>query len=765
MRDHSVCTKRTILSEVSQLYDPLGILGPVTILAKILMQELWKSGLDWDEPVTGTILSNWFEFKGQLRSVEMLKIPRRVVDDNPVEIQAHGFADASERAYGACIYIRTQGCQGVHTYLLCAKSRVAPVKRLTLPRLELCAAVLVAKLMHKVKTTLSIKINKTYLWSDSTVVLHWVKNTSTSWKTFVANRVSIIQGITTVEDWYHVRSNENPADLISRGVLPEALINSDMWFFGPSWLNLNQADWPIEKLSVLESPDLLEQKRVNISVTKNDSFELFSKFSSFNTLLHVFAYVLRFVHNAKNKTKRIIGALTPVEINRGLEKLVLIVQNESFGSDIENLRSKGKLSMRSSLLSLNPFLDHDELLRVGGRLSNSSFDYDKKHPLLLPHHHNFTSLLFQHEHKRLLHCGSQTLLLAVREKFWPIAGKSIAKKVTRNCIICFKSRPRTLNYKMGDLPATRITPNRPFTIVGTDFAGPFLLKDRLTRGAKMIKAYTCIFVCFVTKAVHLELVSDLTTEAFLAAFKRFTSRRGLCSEIHSDNGTNYVGASNELKKIYDFLRNNENNIRANFIKHGINWRFIPARSPHFGGLWESVVRSMKSHLTKVIGNTHLAFDEFNTILAQVEACLNSRPLSPLSNDPTDLNPLTPGHFLIGASLQAVPEGNLLDLKPNSLSRWERAQQLTQEFWRRWLRECISQMQIRTKWKTTTEDQPKPGDMVLVRQDNLAALQWPIGRITNVFPGTDGIVRVVELKTARGTIKRTTKQVCKLPSVD
>lgn len=760
----SVLTKRNILSAISQLFDPLGILGPIIILGKLMIQNLWKISLDWDDLVPEDIAHQWITFRDQLTVVGQIKIPRKMISDELNELEIHGFSDASEHAYGACVYVRSRIGTDYVTQLVCAKSRVAPLKRISLPRLELCGAVILAKLVDKLKHSLSCNVSKIYYWSDSMVTLHWIRNTSTPWKTFVANRVSIIQTLTNIEDWRHVGSIDNPADIISRGSLPSDLIHSCLWFHGPSWLKHDETLWPSEKIiNNNEQQAQAESKRVIVNVTvKPSNFDLCSRFSNLNTLVCTFSYMLRFINNSRKGENRIFGDRTPSETYKAFLKLISLIQNETFERDISDLRSKRGLSRKSSLLPLNPFLDDTGLLRVGGRLSQANYHYDKKFPILLPHNHKLTILLFENEHKKLLHCGAQTLLASLRERFWPLAGKSTAKLVTRNCTKCFKFRPREYQYQMGDLPSSRVTPARPFATCGTDFAGPFLLKDRMTRGAKLVKSYICVFICFVTKAVHLELVADLTTKSFLAAFTRFVSRRGMCSDIYSDNGTNFVGASNELSKLYEFIRDNHSQINDYICKKNITWHFSPPSSPHMGGLWESAVKSMKTHLYKIIGQQHLSFDEFITVLAQVEACMNSRPLSPLSEDPSDPNPLTAGHFLTGGPLHAIPERDLSDVQPTTLKRWERVQGITQQFWKRWVKECIAQMQTRKKWRSKTNTQITVGDLVLIKQESTPPLQWPMGRISDVHPGVDGIIRVVSIKTSKGTLKRSTKRICKLP---
>lgn len=274
-----------------------------------------------------------------------------------------------------------------------------------------------------------------------------------------------------------------------------------------------------------------------------------------------------------------------------------------------------------------------------------------------------------------------------------------------------------------------------------------------------------MFICFSTKAIHLELASDLTTQSFLNCLKRFISRRGQIQNIYSDNATNFCGANNELRELSSLL--NKQNFKDNVIDHiateyNIQWHFIPPRSPHFGGIWERGIRSVKYHIKRVIGQNLLTYEEFYTLLTTVEACLNSRPISPLSQDPNDLLPLTPNHFLIGEPPTAIAEPDYSHLKENRLSRYQLIEQMRQHFWRRWYKEYLISLHQLPKWQRCTRPNLEAGTMVLIKEDNLPPLCWKLGRILETFPGRDGVVRVVNVKTASGVVKRHANKLCVLP---
>ncbi|XP_043264280.1 uncharacterized protein LOC122404410 [Colletes gigas] len=773
-------TKRTILSEIAQVFDPLGLIGPVITKAKILMQSLWQLQLGWDEGIDQDLHTQWSKFRTELNQVKEIEIPRRVICDNARSIELHGFSDASEKAYGACIYLRSLDETGRYTVrLLCAKSRVAPLKATTLPRLELCGALLLAQLVKRVRHALQLKIDCEHYWSDSTIALAWIRGQPNRWKTFVANRVSEIRQSTSIDNWHHVASVDNPADMISRGTDPTTLRFTHLWWSGPSWLLHEQPEWP----SIEPTPHTMPEEVTRVLghvATSNCPTDILCRFSSYSKLIRIVDYCRKFLDRLKSKTseKNQITAVQPNIINspqtfltaRELalseETIVKLVQQECFGKEISDLRATKPLTQTSKIISLNPFLDAKGLLRVGGRLENAPIIYNQKHPLILPSDHPVTNLIVAYEHCRLLHAGCQLTSASLRNRFWIVACKRVVRKTIHRCIRCFRTKPTGINPIMGNLPATRVTPARPFATCGVDYAGPLLIKER-GRARTAHKAYLCIFVCFVTKAVHIELATELSTDAFLNCLNRFIARRGRSHCIYSDNGRNFIGARNNLNELGVLLNNKEHHAKIGkaLAQEQIQWHLIPPHAPHFGGLWESAVKSAKQHLRRIIGEQRLTYEELYTILAQIEACLNSRPLHPLSSDPNDLTPLTPGHFLIGDALTALPQQDLLPLKQNRLNRYQLVQQMLQHFWKRWQQEYLHHLQQRQKWRLNSPTIVKTGAVVVVREDNIPPLRWRLGRIIELQPGTDGIVRVVSIKVSDGIIKRPVTRICLLPPAE
>lgn len=757
-----VVTKRSILSSTFKVFDPLGLLSVCTIKPKMILQELWaEHKLGWDDPVPEKIKCSWLTFVEGLSSIAELRVPRYILIDDPVHVELHCFCDASQKAYGACIYLRSVNKQGeIKINLLCSKSHVAPVAPTTIPRLELCAALLGAELAAVVVQALRLKINLCFYWSDSKVVLSWLRTTK-GMKTFVANRVGTIKELTDPCSWRYVPTSQNPADLVSRGIDPREIIGSVMWWHGPSFLQHEESSWPPSDIE--EMPALPEVKVLSVLV--GDAPLDLSRISRLSILQRAYARILRWIYNSKNinKNNKLSGPFQASEIDNAMKALVRVSQRDSFDKEIRLLSSNKGLKAKSDIASLNPFLDSDGIIRVGGRIAASSYDYDKKHPILLHCRSHLAKLLFRQEHTRLLHAGPQLLLASIRDRYWPVGGRNLARSVAKNCVVCHRFKGQHMTNIMGNLPCERLNPDNPFSNVGTDFAGPFLITDRKGRGCKITKCYLCIFICLNYKCIHLEAVSELSKDAFMLSLKRFIARRGLPKKIFCDNGTNFVAAAREIS---DFFKLNSN---IDFIldfaaQQGIEFKFSPAYAPHFGGYFEAGVKSAKHHLRRVMGEAHLTFEELCSLFTQIEAILNSRPLCPLSPSPTDLQPLTPGHFLIGRPLTAIPAPALMECNANRLDRFHRLEQMRQHFWKRWSSEYVSELQQRTKWKTRCKDL-QVDDLVLLKDDAAPPLCWRLGRVNRLFPGSDGVPRVADVTTSRGVVRRALNRLCLLPTTD
>ncbi|XP_045535734.1 uncharacterized protein LOC123721318 [Papilio machaon] len=750
-------TKRAVISNIARLFDPLGWLAPSVVIAKIFIQKLWLAGIEWDEELNPELKQEWNTYRQELSHLTQIAIPRWLGTNSNDDRELHGFCDASKAAYSAVVYLRMTDVTGkVNIALLVAKTRVAPIKQISIPRLELCGAVLLSKLLMETAEVLQISTNKIFAWTDSTVVLAWLNSHPSRWKTFVANRTSEILTSMQPSQWFHVSTTENPADCASRGLLPSLLVENSLWFSGPTFLSSTII---YKKQDVLKT-DLEQTLNVYAVVASSmdgDIFQTFERYSSLSKLLRVIAYCRRFKNKGKNDT----DYLQKKELEKALECCIRRTQEDTFKEEYVQLQDKGFLRLKKSKLrSLCPYLDENGLIRVKGRLEKSSLDEQMKHPIVLPNNTHLTRLIVADAHIKTLHGGNQLMLNYLRSAYWILGARNLVKRHINKCVTCAKQRASTKAQIMGDLPSVRCNPSRPFLHSGVDYAGPINVRTTKGRGHHSYKGYICLFVCMSTRALHLEVVSDMGTQAFLAAFRRFVSRRGHCAKLYSDNGTTFVGASRELQRLAPYQTSIAQHLEAN----NTEWHFIPPHAPNFGGLWEAGVKSTKFHLKRVIGDATLTYEELTTLLTQVEACLNSRPISVMNlNDPGEPIPLTPGHFLIGEPIISIPEySNYESSNVHSLTRWQFVQRMLQSFWRRWSQEYLSNLMHRYKWSSKAQE-PKIGDIVLIKEDDMPPSRWLMGRIIEKHPGDDKITRVVTLRTKSSSIiKRPTNKLCILP---
>lgn len=758
------CTKRNILSTVARLWDILGFAAPVILYAKLLIQELWKAGIEWDQEPPPSIVDKWTKFQLELPLLSQMSIPRHVGVVIGCVVTLLGFSDASEKAYGAVIYLHIQSANGIVVRLLCAKSRVAPLKSITLARLELCGALLLAKLIRSVLLTYESrwKIDRIFAFADSTVALHWIHASPHRWKTFVANRVARIQESLDSKCFYHIAGKENPSDCLSRGLTPAQLLEHPLWLKGPPWVAQDPTSWPVQPFQPISS-DIPEAKPEVVLITLNNKrhpilYELSQRVSSWPKLLRIVVYVLRFVRKLKTR-----GLPQVEDLSRAEAAVICSLQTVHFADAMRAVRA-GK-ACTGALQRLRPIIV-DEVLRVGGRLENANLTFDHKHPILLPRKDHVVELIIDDTHRRNCHTGPHLLLSILRQRFWILSGRNLVRSRVHLCNFCFRARPKAcIPPVMADLPECRLQISKPFAHTGLDYCGPLSITLTRKRGVRSQKAYICVFICLTTRAVHVELVPDLSTDAFLNALKRFVSRRGPVEKLMSDNGTNFVGARAYLNELDSFLQSetHRNQWNEELSHQRIRWQMIPPNAPHFGGGWESTVKAFKTHLFRVIGSQILTYEELLTVLCQIEAVLNSRPLGrALSPDPAEPLALTPAHFLHTTPLGSLPSAPVPDDREHLLSRYLLLDKLVQSYWRRWSLEYLHTLQTREKWLTDTEP-IKKGTIVIIMQNNTAVLHWPLGVVQETYPGSDRRTRIVLVKTKSGTLMRPIARLCPLPS--
>lgn len=384
--------------------------------------------------------------------------------------------------------------------------------------------------------------------------------------------------------------------------------------------------------------------------------------------MRIVSWCRRFLTNASPNRNRISAStLTCAELKESMLICVRITQQTFFHEEINVLLRKD--SIPQNLVKLRLFLDSQGLLRVGGRIAESSLFFSAKHPLLLPKKSHFTTLVIRDLHLTYLHAGPRLVHSLLLQNFWVVSARNVIRSLLRKCTVCFRVQPCRVQPRMADLPASRITCGRPFLKSGVDFSGPFLVTFGSRGRQPVSKCYLAIFICYTTKAVHLETVSSLSTEAFLATLDLFLSRRGLPQDIYSDCGRNFVGAARYLSDVHTFLMRQSANtpVLDAIALRNINWHFNPPSGPHFGGLWEAGVKSVKDLLKRTIRDQKLTFEEYSTLFAKIAAILNYKPLCAISADPTDSKALAPDHFLVGSSLVSVPDTNFSDFHSKDIS--------------------------------------------------------------------------------------------------
>ncbi|XP_008190090.1 uncharacterized protein LOC103311953 [Acyrthosiphon pisum] len=710
----SVLSKRGVLSVIARIFDPLGFLSPVIFHAKCIMQRLWSAQTSWDEPLPPAIAKEWQQFLDMLGWLTEIRIPRCIGGSIGIEYSLCGFCDASERGYAAVLYLRvTDPSQKVNVYLLGAKTKLTSLKPTTIPRLELCGAVLLASWLSRMHRILEahMKISGVYAWSDSTIVLSWLLNPHVALKVFVSNRVHHIKTLLPVCKWAHVRSEENPADCASRGLSPAELVKAQLYWSGPEFLRSPVDHWDLHP-TTMPGDQLPEVHSVALLITTSiRKGEWFTRLSSYSIMIRVIARLRRFIGRCRRQ-ETVSGNLTRSELDQALYVLVKCTQGCLLSSLLRELSSGSAVSSKV-YAKLSPFIDEFGVIRVGGRLQNAMCSWDRKHPILLPKESHLSALIARHWHLSACHARSNLLMSLVNSRFWIMGVRRVVYKAIKSCITCVKLDGVNPQPKMADLPVSRVQACRAFTAVGIDYAGPLMMKETKLRKAREYKVYIALFVCMSTRAIHLEVVLDLSTDAFLAALDRFVVRRGVPTSIHSDCGTNFVGAARKLRELIN-SPSSRDQCSSRLMCH---WNFNPPSAPHFGGLWEAAVKSTKSLLTRSLGAQTWTLEEFTTILCRVEAALNSRPLTPVTSDPEDLDCLTPGHFLIGQPLMSVPEEELSVKPVNIQRRWKLLQQTFQTFWRRWSSEYLNTLQARIRWSSSQEN-VKVGDMVVIK-DNTA----------------------------------------------
>ena len=755
-------TKRKMLSLVSSLYDPLGFVGPIVVAGRLVLQEVTRLKYGWDDKLPDPLVDRWHSWVKLLSSVSQVRVPRCIKPHafNDAALELHIFSDASQVAYGVACYLRSSNKNGqINVCLVMAKSKVAPVKAVTIPRLELQAALLAARVDLTVRSELRLDLAPSTFWVDSEIVLCYLSNSSRRFQTFVANRVSAIQDLTCVEQWKFVPGVVNPADLITRGK-EMSFEDRNRWFSGPSFLHLHKSEWPEFEGSAVsdtlaDDPEVRSGSCFATNVCTDRLPELLLRESSWYSLKRTLVWLCRYFRYLCTKTvpdrKISLAELDSVEAS-----LVRYVQGQKYGAEVRALKAGKELPADSSIVSLGPVLDQGGILVVGGRTGPPREEVTR--PIIIPHDHLVASMIAFDYHS-VAHCGTEWVVSDIRKKFWITKIRVVVKGVSSRCMLCKRLFAKVCSQKMADLPPERVTSGgKPFTCVGIDCFGPFETKvGRIT-----VKRYGCIFTCFSIRAVHIEKLDTMDTDSFLNAFRRFVARRGRPEKVWSDNGSNFQGGSIELNRALQAL--DKDAIAEYGVSQSIEWKFNPPLASHMGGVWERVIRTVRKVFLGISRGDYTYNDDvLSTWFCEVESMVNGRPITKVGDDPSDSAPLTPNHLLLLSGQNYGPPGEFSDSGYGR--RWRRVQHLADMFWKRWIREYLPELQVRSKWHRQKENL-RIGDFVLLVGEDTPRTLWPKGIISEVFTGSDGLVRSARVRTrSRSFIRPVSKIVLLEGSVD
>lgn len=767
-------TRRTVLGKVASLYDPIGHLEPILLTAKAFVQLLWKKTSSWDEEISDELKEQWLQFWNKIKFIEHVQIPRWVGSGPGTKIELHGFSDASLKGSGVVIYVRTIDSTGqIKIVQLTAKSKVAPIKMVSIPRLELVAATLLAKLMKHVRTTMEWEHIPYYLWTDSMITLKWISKEPCELKTFVSNRVLQIQEKTDIGKWHHIISKDNPADLVSRGLMPDKIAQNDLWWQGPSWLKYPQEQWPNSVGVGFDETEMRAELIVNvvkigsealtIGTSNGDKIPIMEYSNNLDKVLMILCYVKRFIKNyfkkrstPTQKSKKVQLIFQPDEIEKAnaLKYFIKLQQEESYSKELNNDFDNSKL------LSLNPILDDEGILRVGGRLKHATCAYEQKVPVIIPPKTRLSYLIINEAHEKTHHGHIQLMMQFIRDRIWIPKLRHELRKFVNKCVTCKRFEHPLGTQLMGDLPKEKLTPCKPFSYTGVDYAGPIELKEYLKTTIRTKKAWIAIFVCLQTRAVYLDIVTDTTSAAFISCFRRFIGRKGKCLKLFSDNSTTFTGASKELLAAYKVWNTSDTHRKLSF--YGTSWQFMTPAAPHQGGIYEGAVKSAKYHLRRTIGKKSGTYMQLIDLLIDIEAILNSRPIYALTDDPDDVQALTPGHFLYGEAPRVpMPIDPPEQTNHTIVQLWKDTKIMKEHFWERWLKDYVPTLQERGKWQREKKEY-KIGQIVIIKDENLGPAHWLLGRIVEIIPSRDNLVRSVKIKTKNSILSRPVQKICILP---
>ena len=778
-------TKRDVLRLISMNFDPFGITNPCLLPHKLFMQNLWKvPNLGWDTTLSTVDQETWMKLAKCLPQVSRVAIPRYVgippEDDQTISYELICFSDSSKMAYAACVYLRVtaskNGEEHFRVSILFSKARLGPIDGLSLPRMELLGMVVGSRMLTFCEEQLKLPIIRKFLFSDSACCLQWIKSANRQ-PLFVENRLKELKSSKNTEFRY-VNTTENPSDIATRGLEPELLKESKFWLNGPEWLSKPAKSWPTWGAENLTSePRVLLAKISHLNRKERSHYLDESKIgpaeinpyrtSNMMSLLKRTAFVMRVVEiwkkkkrNVNRKKKANVSDVEPATTKEILCARMLwerSVQKLHFSEVLTALKD-GKHHCLINSLGLK--LNENGLIVIPGRLENAELSDSAKSPVLLPSHGVFTKLAIEEVHHQLMHSGVEHVLLRIRQRYWIPKGRQVVRSTLRKCLKC--KRVQGGHYQLPPFhayPRERVRQAKPFENCSVDYAGPCLVREN----GDERKAWICLFVCLVTRALHLELVLDNTTEEFLRALRRFVSRRGVPRKMLSDNAKTFKKGDKLMRVIWNQKRQ-DLQVQEYLAAHSIQWEFVPELSPWAAGVYERMVGLVKSCLRKTLDKEILSSWEFYTVLTECEQVVNSRPLIYIGTDINDGHSLSPTHFLTWNTQTDLPE--TLDFDDNFerklssdsqlLSLWNYGKKRVNFFWKLWRNAYLQSLREQGKWCHPKKGklalvEPKLGEIVLIKDPKQPRSLWRLGQIVELKRSRDNRVRTAVVRSAKGTL--------------
>lgn len=799
-----VTTKRHLLKLTASVYDPIGLASPYVLKGRLFFQRANELNLDWDDRLPDDLITAVNEWKDSIQGLNKVKIDRwtSILGYEDCLTDLAVFSDSSAEGYGVCAYLRKylKNSEDAYVTFFFAKAHVVPLSMSkgkikdqedhgdSMPRLELNAARLAAIVRDLIVRESGETFTNTYMFTDSLTVLTWINDLDKKFKTFENFRLKRIRLLTEISDWRHVPTDQNPADICSHG-LNARDSDIDAWKFflkGPSWLQKSKEEWPpiwpanqqranvkiASTMATITAEKILAPSSSSTPITaaaENFILKIVEKTRTWSgkvrkvgRMARIFATFTEYLKlkksnsNSKLKSLKLNLDLSLSDYQTAEKRLIRAIQLKHFEKEFVTLmrlgvfspNSHAELRAKSSQLThLNPFIDDGFNLRAGSRLINANtVSYDYKFPFILPSKDENVEALIRHEHLKLAHASNNHLFHAIRERFRIIGGRNTIDSVLRRCVTCQLQEKKSVPQKLGILPSERVNLIRPFQASSCDCFGPFKIKHG---GRKTSKRWVLLINCMATRAIHLLPLKDMSSSTVINALIKFHNLFPGLEVMYSDNGTNFKGASKEIKEAVKAW--NKKQINDSLLVRGIEWKWSPPHAPHYGGVWERLVRSAKRHLKFIFEKEELDVDTFETALTTTAAVLNTRPLTHASPDINDMQTLSPANFLYPYTITHSSTTILPPIPADGdtlRGAWRDVRRLTEEFKSRFAREYLSTIDSRNKWLKSAPPL-YPGQIVILSDETEARKDWQLARIEECISNEKTHGHRYRIKTADG----------------